>query len=569
MSRAERTGKNSNVKTATPKVTQSILGLDRNCGHLLKTLRPKRELAADIEDETTTLNRPESDEREHLEDKRPESDPEDGIDLPPIEGLVKGRPSKPKIKSGDKGPPGKKRPIRYLDPIEDSSDSESRGRSSRGDMLKTRFVAEDKQERKPTNEERTSSLRQTSRLSSRQGIRDRLRQETAPRNPTGPTKRDETDAESSETRQSGKRKSLGGERVAVGSHMGNDDFMLNRDRTTRKVTFGGARKSTVTASINIFADQTKSSKQKKPVANHSSSTVEPSSSPGPFRVPLKPDLPPTPPTKRPRKQQGEREVTPDSPQATQALVFKTYDYDASSSIHDDGPITITSSPIQARSNSLAWLATSSSIPSSKPHVCPMCNDEVDPDLLGNFKRKHPRMTIDQEQRFCQLHKKNSAKTAWDKNGYPDIRWSTLDGRIAKRYGFLRHILEGGKSYYGDVFGKKVKDGQYKTLLKSEENLTPGYYGVRGLRVMSENIVAEFSTLLRKRAVKDRLVSARGHIAYVQSVLVPELTVQLVMEDMGVDEEEARVIMKESVWVGELLNEEVADVIMSDDESSSE
>ena len=87
--------------------------------------------------------------------------------------------------------------------------------------------------------------------------------------------------------------------------------------------------------------------------------------------------------------------------------------------------------------------------------------------------------------------------------------------------------------------------------------------------MSENIVAEFSTLLRKRAVKDRLVSARGHIAYVQSVLVPELTVQLVMEDMGVDEEEARVIMKESVWVGELLNEEVADVIMSDDESSSE
>lgn len=200
-------------------------------------------------------------------------------------------------------------------------------------------------------------------------------------------------------------------------------------------------------------------------------------------------------------------------------------------------------------------------------VCPLCSKEVDGQLLEDFKKQHPRMTVSQMQKFCHQHRKKSAQEAWQERGYPDIEWHRLDARIAQRYGFLRGILEGARqSYYGDLFRDAVRSGQNRTLLRSDANLTPGYYGIRGLRAMSENLIGEFSSLLRRRAVQDRLVSARGHTAYLQSVLVPELAVQLIMEDMGVGEEEARTILKESSWVGELLNDEIADVVLEDSDS---
>jgi hypothetical protein len=98
-------------------------------------------------------------------------------------------------------------------------------------------------------------------------------------------------------------------------------------------------------------------------------------------------------------------------------------------------------------------------------------------------------------------------------------------------------------------------------MNSNVTLTPGYYGTRGLRAMSENIMSKFSPLLRKIAVKDRLVSTRGVTGYVQTVLVPELAVRLIGEDMGVGEDGARQIMRESVGKEDLLNEEIEDVVI--------
>ena len=78
--------------------------------------------------------------------------------------------------------------------------------------------------------------------------------------------------------------------------------------------------------------------------------------------------------------------------------------------------------------------------------------------------------------------------------------------------------------------------------------------------MSENIIDSFSSQLRRIAVTDRLVAARGVTGYVQNVLVPELAVRLICEDMGLGAEESRQIMRESISLGDLLNEEVEDVI---------
>ncbi|KAK4191741.1 RTC4-like domain-containing protein [Podospora australis] len=203
-----------------------------------------------------------------------------------------------------------------------------------------------------------------------------------------------------------------------------------------------------------------------------------------------------------------------------------------------------------------------------PCMCPFCKKEVDTDLLANFREKHPNMSVQNMQKFCLLHKKKSAKETWRMRNYPKIKWGKLDSRIRKQYGFLRKILEGGRSFYGHRFEDSIQSGQNRTLLRSDKNLTPGYYGIRGLRQMSENLIHEFSSTLRKRALEDQLISARGYTAYLQAVLVPELAVQLIMEDMKVGVDEAREILTESSSIGELLHDEIADVVLEDSDEDT-
>lgn len=71
----------------------------------------------------------------------------------------------------------------------------------------------------------------------------------------------------------------------------------------------------------------------------------------------------------------------------------------------------------------------------------------------------------------------------------------------------------------------------------------------------------FSSQIRRLASTDKIISSGGGVSgYVQAVLVPELAILLVKEDMGVDDEEARVILQESIEIGDLLNEEEEEVI---------
>ena len=65
---------------------------------------------------------------------------------------------------------------------------------------------------------------------------------------------------------------------------------------------------------------------------------------------------------------------------------------------------------------------------------------------------------------------------------------------------------------------------------------------------------------------DRLVSRSGASAFVTGVIVPELTIMLIKDDMGIkDDEEARAIVKESSCIGDLVNKEEDDLVRPDDE----
>ena len=74
-------------------------------------------------------------------------------------------------------------------------------------------------------------------------------------------------------------------------------------------------------------------------------------------------------------------------------------------------------------------------------------------------------------------------------------------------------------------------------------------------------MSRFASKLRRLAASDKLISSGGVSRYVQAVLVPELAVLLVKDDMKVDEEKAREVLRESVEIGNLLNEEEDEIIM--------
>lgn len=73
-------------------------------------------------------------------------------------------------------------------------------------------------------------------------------------------------------------------------------------------------------------------------------------------------------------------------------------------------------------------------------------------------------------------------------------------------------------------------------------------------------MSRFASKIRRLAASDKLISSSGVSRYVQAVLVPELAVLLVMDDMKADEEKAREVLRDSVDIGNLLNEEEDEII---------
>lgn len=74
------------------------------------------------------------------------------------------------------------------------------------------------------------------------------------------------------------------------------------------------------------------------------------------------------------------------------------------------------------------------------------------------------------------------------------------------------------------------------------------------------IVDRFSASLRRLSASDNIIKTAGVAGYAQSVLVPELAVCLVKEDMGVDDESARQILRESIDIGEKVNPAIDDEV---------
>ncbi|KAF4426145.1 RTC4-like domain-containing [Fusarium acutatum] len=185
--------------------------------------------------------------------------------------------------------------------------------------------------------------------------------------------------------------------------------------------------------------------------------------------------------------------------------------------------------------------------------CPWCGDLVSEQALKDYS-KGKRLNVQMQTRFCAKHKKETAMDTWRERGYPHVDWSRLEGRLDDHRAYLTKIVNGKQSFFRDILAEKIETGQARSL-KKEGNLNPGYYGPRGCKLMCDYLVEEFGESLKENATKDRVIAGRGSAAFIQSVLVAELAVQLIMEDMNVSASEAREIMEESKALGELIHEE--------------
>lgn len=196
-------------------------------------------------------------------------------------------------------------------------------------------------------------------------------------------------------------------------------------------------------------------------------------------------------------------------------------------------------------------------PAAKATVCPWCQEPVDAQMLASFsKGKGKRLNVNQQTRFCHKHKRKTALEQWSAKGYPEIDWDELPDRVASYNESLHEvILDDEPSHYRRVWAEKIAKGADR-VMKKEENMNPGYYGPRGFNLFSDQLVPMFQSVLRERALVDKVISGRGAVAFIQSVLLPELAVRLISDDMLVTLEEARVIMEDSKQLGELVHEEL-------------
>ncbi|KFY50599.1 hypothetical protein V495_00163 [Pseudogymnoascus sp. VKM F-4514 (FW-929)] len=206
-------------------------------------------------------------------------------------------------------------------------------------------------------------------------------------------------------------------------------------------------------------------------------------------------------------------------------------------------------------------------PNPNETKCPMCGTLVELSLLLDFAASYPSvdpfaMRIQVQSTFCSHHRRHTAASSAK---HPSIVWSELPSRIRTHLPSIRAFLEdpdSQPSHYRKLLAKDITTGRNRTIMQSimsESNSrvrVPGYYGPRGARVMEEEILDALSSDLREAAVRDVVVSARGVGVYVTFVLVLEVGIRLVMDDLGLEREDARKEMEESAAWGTLVNEEL-------------
>lgn len=153
-------------------------------------------------------------------------------------------------------------------------------------------------------------------------------------------------------------------------------------------------------------------------------------------------------------------------------------------------------PVPTITSQEAYCITSEDIPvfnkKERPSICPSCKEPVDKTFLEARIGAGKRLTIRQQAQFCSDHKISAARDEWRVLGYPTIDWTNFNDQLNQYHLALDDILQKRRtSFYRNAFEDLVKSGKNWTWQQDVmsgnriEELSPGYYGGRGAKLMYE------------------------------------------------------------------------------------
>jgi hypothetical protein len=194
--------------------------------------------------------------------------------------------------------------------------------------------------------------------------------------------------------------------------------------------------------------------------------------------------------------------------------------------------------------------------------CPICLKPIKMFASLRVPLDLDSLPYQQQQKFCSLHQVADANVQWQARGYPKVSWEQFECfRIQEKLAELRKVINRhASSFYRDQLDAKIKEAKgNRKKIRSYLNedivdvVKPGYLGPKGARIMGQVLTKSLNQALKDASSKDPTIRTVGIGTYVSAVLVPELTLQLVMEDMKLKkEEDGRKMLNDSTEIGVLL-----------------
>ena len=195
--------------------------------------------------------------------------------------------------------------------------------------------------------------------------------------------------------------------------------------------------------------------------------------------------------------------------------------------------------------------------------CPVCQKPVHSSRALVVPENLRTLAFQQQQNFCAQHRVADARELWQERDYPKISWEDLESsRIGEKLPDLELVISRQKSSFyldqldGTIFAAKGNRRKIRNYLNEGliDVAKPGYYGPKGARIMVNAITEALTDTLSQALQSDSALRAAGVGGYVSAVLVPELTLQLVMDDMKLrNAKEGRKTLDESTDIGVLLH----------------
>lgn len=189
-------------------------------------------------------------------------------------------------------------------------------------------------------------------------------------------------------------------------------------------------------------------------------------------------------------------------------------------------------------------------------ICDLCGRRLPRDV---FEKNFRGRSIWQQEKECVRHTKAFAMETWETKGYPEIRWDLLKVRCLLRDDIIRNAITGKDCLFRQRFEKIIERREDRFVNSAEKLPIPGYYGMKGFSLMSEAITEEYATELHRHSI-DPLIRARGMVSFLHYVILPEVAVDLIMEDTGKPWQQALALMEESAEVGVILHGDDSDEI---------